>query len=85
MAANILGPRGIIQLILLHQEKQRINHDIEKYAKENLKLKYEINRFKNSREIREKALRENLSLLKEDEFFIEFSSPQKKQEVAHEL
>ncbi len=69
---NFLGPRGIIQWVLVEQEIGRLQQKKAQVDAEVLGLKAELQQFKHSRIARERSIREELGYLKPGELSLEF-------------
>ncbi len=71
LSINAFGPQGIIQYILLSQEKLRLETVVENQKTEITGNKRKIRQFKNSDLSKLKIIRQELGLLKPDEISIE--------------
>ncbi len=69
---TIFGPNGWIQWHVAQIESRKSKKKIQNYQKEISTLKKEISRFKRSRTIQLRYVRENLGFLAKDEASIEF-------------
>lgn len=71
---NLLGPRGLVHFIVIHQEAERLSAEAEKLKQEQSVVKSSISDFKNSSNYRDAMIRERLGYLKKDELLLKFVS-----------
>lgn len=72
VAVNLLGPRGLIHFIVIHQEAERLSKELEDTKTEKTKATAAINDFKRSSEYRDAVIRERLGYLRRDELLLKF-------------
>jgi hypothetical protein len=69
---NLLGPRGLLQWVLLEQQYSRLLTEESTLKQEVVALNEEIDTFKNSRVAKERAIRDGLGYLRSEEGSVEF-------------
>ena len=73
VALNLLSPHGLLHVLLLRQERGRLEGDIARLEKENARFRSELTRFRQSRTAQERAVREELGYLKGNEISVELT------------
>lgn len=73
VALNLLSPHGLLHVLLLKQERGRLELDIARLEKENAQFRGELTRFRQSRVSQERAVREELGYLKPHELSVELT------------
>lgn len=72
LALNLLGPRGLIHFMVIHQEAERLSTELAQTQDEKQKAAAAINDFKRSTHYREAVIRERLGYLRRDELLLKF-------------
>jgi hypothetical protein len=72
LALNLLGPRGLIHFMVIHQEAERLSTELERTYEEKTKATAAIDDFKSSTHYRESVIRERLGYLRRDELLLKF-------------
>lgn len=71
----VAGPKGLIHVHRLTQEKNALDQQIQTLQAENERLQQQILRLENDKEYLQKVIREKLNVLKPDETIILFQEP----------
>lgn len=72
VAINLLGPRGLIHFMVIHQEAERLSAELDATQSEKEKAQTAISNFKRSDDYRDALIRERLGYLRKDELLLKF-------------
>ncbi len=72
LVLNFFGPRGLVGWILSYQDLERLEEKESKLSADILEVQKDIDLFKSSSAVRERALREELGYLQANELSVEF-------------
>ena len=73
LCVSVFGSKGVFKIISLKKEYQAIASHVEKVKSQNQELQKEVKLIENERSYLEKAVREKLGFVKEDEIIYEFN------------
>lgn len=71
LGLSLFGPRGLIHWVWLKNEKTRLENKLQQALEETNSIKSEISRFQKSKVAKERAIREELGYIKQDEYSVE--------------
>jgi cell division protein FtsB len=77
---TFFGDRGVLHLVRLQKELNRIKEVNAKVEEENRKLKEEVRRLQNEKRYIEEIARKELGMVKEGEIIYQFDIPTKEKE-----
>ncbi len=79
LSINLFGPKGIVHWVLLDQEKNRISMAVKALDDDLRASQKEVMEFQKSDIAKERAIREHLGYLKNDEVSVEILSSSKRE------
>jgi cell division protein FtsB len=74
LAINLLGPKGLLHLILLEQQNAQLRQSISKLNEEIEATQEEIRAFENNADFQQHILRDRMGYLRSHEYRVEFVS-----------
>jgi len=72
LALNLLGPRGLIHFMVIHQEAERLSNELAQTLEEKNNAAAAIDDFQRSTHYREAVIRERLGYVRRDELLLKF-------------